>query len=86
MTTTTVTIRMDADTKAGFERFCKAIGMPVSTAFNMFAKKTVRDNAIPFALALDEPNGTTMSAFEEIESGGGETFGSLDELKQDLYA
>lgn len=86
MATTTVTIRLDTETKESFEKFCKTIGMPVSTAFAIFAKKTVRDNAIPFELKLDVPNATTVAAMREVDSGGGKAFETLEDLKRDLDA
>ena len=49
----TVSIRMDDDTKAAFERFCDSVGITVSAAVNMFAKMTVRENRIPFEIAGD---------------------------------
>lgn len=86
MATTTVTIRLDTETKESFERFCKEIGLPVSTAFAIFAKKTVRDNAIPFELKLDTPNVATREAMREVDAGGGEVFETLDALRRDLDA
>ena len=49
----TVSIRMDDDTKAAFERFCDSVGITVSAAVNMFAKMTVRENRIPFEITGD---------------------------------
>ena len=49
----TVSIRMDDDTKAAFERFCNSVGISVSAAVNMFAKMTVRENRIPFEITGD---------------------------------
>ena len=52
MATTNVNIRMDSELKRQFESFCSEVGLNMSIAFNMFAKKTVRDQRIPFR-ALD---------------------------------
>ncbi len=53
MTTATVNIRMDADTKKAMEHTCKELGMSMSTAFNIFAKKMSREHRIPFEVSID---------------------------------
>ena len=44
--TTNVNIRMDADLKRQFEAFCADMGMSMTTAFNIFAKKAGIQNTI----------------------------------------
>ena len=34
-----VSVRMDNETKKEFEKFCKDVGLSISSAFNLFAKK-----------------------------------------------
>jgi DNA-damage-inducible protein J len=53
MATTAVNFRMDSDLKNDFAQICDDIGMSVSTAFTVFAKKVVREHAIPFELEAD---------------------------------
>ncbi len=57
MPQTTINIRMDADLKQKFEALCQNLGMNLTTAFTIYAKKAVRENAIPFALSIlpDDP-------------------------------
>lgn len=55
MSTVNINFKMDAETKREFERLCRQLGMPMSTAFNLFAKKMVRDQALPFDLNLESP-------------------------------
>ena len=43
MAQTSISIRMDSDLKQQFEEFCAAIGMNMTTAFNVFAKTAVRE-------------------------------------------
>ena len=52
MAQTNINIRMDAELKRQFEAFCADVGMSMTTAFTVFAKKAVRDNRIPFPLYL----------------------------------
>lgn len=50
MAQTTIYIRIDADLKKDFETFCDSIGMSMSTAVNIFIKKSVREQRIPFEI------------------------------------
>ena len=43
-----INIRMDSDLKQQFEAFCNDVGMTMTTAFTVFAKKAVREYRIPF--------------------------------------
>lgn len=50
----TISVRMDDKTKSDFENFCSAVGLTVSSAINMFAKKVVNTHKIPFTVSDDE--------------------------------
>ena len=52
MAQTTFSVRMDADLKRDLDALCSALGMSTSTAINIFAKTAVREQKIPFELAL----------------------------------
>ncbi len=54
MATTSVTMRMDCDDKAKVEKIFSALGLNMSTAFNMFIKQTIRCEGIPFEVTLRE--------------------------------
>ncbi len=41
-------VRVDANDKKGFEKFCNNVGMNVSTAINMFIKAVLREQKLPF--------------------------------------
>lgn len=49
-----VSVRMENETKKEFEKFCKDVGISISTAFNIFAKKVVREHRIPFDLSNED--------------------------------
>lgn len=51
MAQTTISIRMDNQLKSQFEEFCSAVGMSMTTAFNIFAKTAVREQKIPFEIS-----------------------------------
>ena len=67
MAQTSVNIRMDADLKRQFEVFCSDMGMSMTTAFCIFAKKVVREYRIPFEIGGDVPNEETRQAIEEVQ-------------------
>lgn len=50
MAQTTICIRVDADLKKDFEKFCDSIGMSMSTAINIFIKKSVGEQRILFEI------------------------------------
>lgn len=86
MAQTSVNIRMDAELKRQFEDFCADVGMTMTTAFTVFAKKAVRENKIPFEISGDIPNEETRRAIEEAKNGIGlsKAYTSVDELMEDL--
>ncbi len=53
MAQTTVTFRMDEDLKRSMERTCQELGMSMTTAFTIFAKKMSRESRIPFEVSAD---------------------------------
>lgn len=53
MTTTNVSIRMDAELKRESERLFADMGMNMTTAFTLFAKAVVREGRIPFEIKAD---------------------------------
>jgi DNA-damage-inducible protein J len=44
----TFSVRLDSEIKEEFDRFCYAVGMNATTAFNMFARTVVREQRLPF--------------------------------------
>ena len=43
-----VTVRMDPELKRSMEQVCQELGLSMSTAFTIFAKKMAREHRIPF--------------------------------------
>ena len=56
----TLTIKLDNETKKEFNEFCEEIGINMTTALNMFIKKVIREQRIPFELSLNKPNIDTL--------------------------
>jgi DNA-damage-inducible protein J len=48
-----VNIRMDEDLKKSMEYTCQSLGMNMTTAFTIFAKKMSREKRIPFEVSVD---------------------------------
>ena len=61
------TIRIDNETKNQFDRLCEMLGMSVSTAVNLFIRKSIREQAIPFRLDLRNSSSIMDEARQAIE-------------------
>ena len=48
-----VNFRLDEKDKKGMEQVCNEIGLSMSAAFTIFAKKVAREKRIPFELNVD---------------------------------
>lgn len=53
MAMTMVNFRMDSDLKQEMESVCKEMGLSMTTAFTIFARKVSREKRIPFEIAVD---------------------------------
>jgi DNA-damage-inducible protein J len=65
MATTNINIRIDKETKEQAEQILSRLGIPMTTAVNIFLKATIRERGIPFKVSLHVPNKTTADAIEE---------------------
>lgn len=50
---TTVNVRMDADLKREFDKVCNDLGLTMTTAVTILAKKMTREKRIPFEVSMD---------------------------------
>ena len=53
MSQTTVSVRMDEQLKKEFDCVCNDLGLTMSTAVIMLAKKMAREKRIPFEVSVD---------------------------------
>ena len=85
---TNVNIRMDKVLKKQFETFCNDVGMSMTTAFTIFAKKAVREYRIPFEIGGEIPNAETRKALDDARKGIGlsKAYNSVEELMEALNA
>ncbi len=88
---TNVNIRMDKELKKQFEAFCNDVGMSMTTAFTIFAKKAVREYRIPFEVGGERPNAETLEAIAEVQQmkvdpSLGKTYTDVDQMLEELLA
>ena len=53
MAQTLINIRIDEDLKKNMEQTCQELGMNMTTAITIFAKKMCREKRIPFDVSVD---------------------------------
>ena len=71
---TTVNVRMDADLKREFDKVCNDLGLTMTTAVTILAKKMTREKRIPFEVSMDpfysESNMAAIShSLKQLEEG-----------------
>lgn len=69
-----INFRMDEELKKSMEETCKDLGLSMTTAFTIFAKKMTREKRIPFDVSVDpfysESNMVYLKkVVDDIESG-----------------
>ncbi len=69
-----INFRMDEELKNDMEKTCKELGLSMTTAFTIFAKKMTREKRIPFDVSVDpfysENNMSYLKRrISDIESG-----------------
>ena len=84
MSQTNVNIRMDEELKRQFDKFCSDIGMTMTTAICVFAKKAVKEQRIPFKITADSfyspANMKRLEkAIDDLEKGKGSKHELIEE-------
>ena len=65
--TANVNFRIDADIKKKAEKLFSELGLSMSAAYNLFLRQSIREERLPFEIALHVPNRETEAAIEEAE-------------------
>lgn len=83
MAQTAMTVRMDNQQKAQFDKLCEQFGMSANTAINIFVKAVIRSKSIPFSIQAkneeeDEVTAKAKAAFKQLRAKAerGETLNS----------
>lgn len=53
MAQTTISIRMDDTLKKDFDNICNELGLSMTTAITLLAKKMTRESRLPFDVSVD---------------------------------
>ena len=85
MAQTMVNFRMDENLKKSMEQVCTEMGMSMTTAFTIFAKKVSREKRIPFEITADpfysESNMAQIRRADEQVGTGRVVIKTMDELE-----
>ena len=76
MAQTTVSVRMDDSLKRDFDEICNELGISMTTAITMLAKKMTREKRLPFDVSIDpfysdENMARLRKSIAQMESTGG---------------
>lgn len=76
MAQTTVSVRMDDSLKKEFDEVCNELGMSMTTAITMLAKKMTREKRLPFDVSIDpfysdENMARLRKSIAQMEATGG---------------
>ena len=67
MATTNFSVRLDSDLKKRSEAIYGELGINLTTAINVFLRKSLTAGGFPFDVRIDEPNKETMIALLEAD-------------------
>mgnify|MGYP002516090157 FL=1 len=89
MPTKNFSVRLDSDLKKQAEAIYGELGISLTTAINVFLRKSVAVGGFPFDVRLDKPNKETVLALQEADRiskdtnvKGLDTEDALKELKK----
>lgn len=86
MAQTLVNIRMDEDLKRDFDKVCNELGMSMTTAITIFAKKMSREHRIPFEVSANpfysEKNLKALAESLDQLNSGKIVIKTMDELEE----
>lgn len=89
MAQTLINFRIEENTKKELEKICNELGITMSTAFNIFAKKVIREKRIPFDVSIDpfysDSNKNALKeSIKQLEEGK-VVVKTMEELKETNY-
>ncbi len=81
-------ITIDADVKKQAQELFADLGMDLSTAINIYLKKALAEQGIPFEVTREAPNAATAKAIEKAEKDEDMQgpFDSVESLMESLNA
>ena len=82
MSTVTINARIDSRTKDEAVSILNSLGLTPSQVISMLFRQIIYTKSVPFKIEL--PHQQTLAAIDELESGKGQKFASVDDLFEDL--
>lgn len=89
MAQSTISARIDSDDKLAFDLFCSRVGLNTSSVLNLFIKKVISEDRIPFEISvpktvsLEEGRKAFYQLREEARTNGLQDM-SLDEINREI--
>ena len=65
--TSSMSIRKDSEVKKQVQALFAALGMDMTTAVNIFLRKAIQRQGMPFEVTLDRPNAKTLEAINQVQ-------------------
>ena len=86
MAQTLINFRIEENTKKELENICNELGITMSTTFNIFAKKVIREKRIPFDFSIDpfysdSNQNALQESIKQLEEGN-VVAKTMEELKE----
>lgn len=91
MAQSTISARIDSDDKIAFDLFCSRVGLNTSSVLNLFIKKVISEDRIPFEISVPKTISREegLKAFyqlrEEAQKNGLQDM-TLDEINSEIAA
>ncbi|MCH5162371.1 MAG: type II toxin-antitoxin system RelB/DinJ family antitoxin [Clostridiales bacterium] len=73
-------ITIDAEVKKQAQELFADLGMDLSTAINIYLKKALAEQGIPFEVTREVPNAVTAKAIADSENGD-DVYGPFDSVE-----
>lgn len=80
--TQTVRARIEPELKAAAEAIFAEVGLRPTDAIRLFYRQVANQGAIP--IDLRQPNAESRAAIEELRSGGGNVYHTMEEFRKSL--
>lgn len=87
----TISLRFDTKTKNEIDKLCDKLGISITNFFTIFAKKAIREQAIPFEVSAKDTEYSykdmmlSMKKMQQKAVKNGTADMSLEEINKEIY-
>lgn len=87
----TISLRFDTETKKEIDKLCDKLGLSITNFFTIFAKKAIREQAIPFELSAREDDFSyenmvqSMKKLQKAAIKNGTADMNMEEINKEIY-